>query len=309
MSPLGAVYGAAAARRMAGPGERVDAPVLCVGNFVAGGAGKTPAAIALAKLLRSAGQRVAFLSRGYGGEARTESLRVDPFQHSARGVGDEPLLLARAGPCWVGPDRVASARLAVEAGANVLVMDDGMQNPSLVKDLTIAVVDGEQPFGNGLCLPAGPLRAPIAAQLGYVDAILLVGGDTRTAARVALATRGKPIFRGRLQADAIVAASLIGRPVLALAGIARPEKFFATLTGIGAQVVETAVFADHHAYRPREIEAIVARAVRRGLMLVTTEKDLVRIPPDLAGEVRALPVTMNFEEPTTVKAWLSELLA
>jgi tetraacyldisaccharide 4'-kinase len=259
-------------------------------------------------MLGRAGQRVAFLSRGYGGEARSESLRVDPFQHSARRVGDEPLLLSRAGPCWVGPDRVASARLAVEAGANVLVMDDGLQNPSLFKDLTIAVVDGDSPFGNGLCLPAGPLRAPIAAQLAHVDAILLVGGDARMAARVALTAREKPLFRARLQADAIVAAALIGRPVLAMAGIGRPEKFFATLAGVGAQIVETAVFADHHAYRAREIEAVVRRAARRGLTLVTTEKDLVRLPPQLAGEVQAVPVTMSFDEPAAMKSWLKPLV-
>ena len=185
LSPLGAIYGAATARRMARPGVRVEAPVLCVGNFVVGGAGKTPTALALARLLRAAGERPAFLSRGYGGEAHADSLRVSLNADNARRVGDEPLLLARVAPCYVGPDRVASARLAIEDGASVLIMDDGLQNPALEKTLSLAVVDGEAPFGNGLCLPAGPLRAPIAAQMRHVDALVMIGGDAAAAARAA----------------------------------------------------------------------------------------------------------------------------
>jgi tetraacyldisaccharide 4'-kinase len=307
LRPLGAIYGAATARRMARPGARVSAPVLCVGNFVAGGAGKTPAAIALARLLRAAGERPAFLSRGYGGEARADSVRVAARNDSARRVGDEPLLLARVAPCFVGPDRVASARLAVEDGASVLVMDDGLQNPSLAKTLALAVVDGESPFGNGLCLPAGPLRAPVAAQLPFVDALLMIGGGAETAARLAAEAPRKPLFRASLKADAIAASQLIGRPVLAFAGIAHPEKFFATLAGIGAQVVETAVFPDHWRFRRREIERLQARAARRGLTLVCTEKDFVRLPPESAEEVRALPVTLGFDDPAAVAAWLAGL--
>src|SRR5208283_4813921 len=168
LQPVGALYGAVAARRMRRPGARVGAPVVCVGNFVAGGAGKTPTALELARLLISDGRRVAFLSRGYGGARRAEPLQVDPTLHSAAIVGDEPLLLARVAPCWVGPDRVRSARMAVEAGADVLVLDDGLQNPALEKTLAFAVVDGEAGFGNGLCVPAGPLRAPLAAQAPMV---------------------------------------------------------------------------------------------------------------------------------------------
>ena len=304
LSPLGALYGAATARRMARPGVRVEAPVLCVGNFVVGGAGKTPTALALARLLRASGERPAFLSRGYGGERLADSLRVSLNADNARRVGDEPLLLARVAPCYVGPDRVASARLAIEDGASVLLMDDGLQNPALEKTLSLAVVDGEAPFGNGLCLPAGPLRAPVAAQMRHVDALLMIGGD---AAAAGLLARGKPLFLASLKADAIAASPLIGRPVLAFAGIANPEKFFATLAGIGAQVVETATFPDHWRFRPRELERLAARAARRGLKLVCTEKDWVRLPPAFADEAQALPVTLGFEAPAAVAAWLRQL--
>ncbi len=305
LSPLGALYGAATARRMARPGVRVEAPVLCVGNFVVGGAGKTPTALALARLLRASGERPAFLSRGYGGERLADSLRVSLNADNARRVGDEPLLLARVAPCYVGPDRVASARLAIEDGASVLLMDDGLQNPALEKTLSLAVVDGEAPFGNGLCLPAGPLRAPVAAQMRHVDALLMIGGDAAAAA--GLLARGKPLFLASLKADAIAASPLIGRPVLAFAGIANPEKFFATLAGIGAQVVETATFPDHWRFRPRELERLAARAARRGLKLVCTEKDWVRLPPAFADEAQALPVTLGFEAPAAVAAWLRQL--
>ena len=307
LSPLGALYGAATARRMARPGARVAVPVLCVGNFTVGGAGKTPTAMAMARMLRAAGERPAFLSRGYGGERRAESKRVAERGDSALRVGDEPLLLARVAPCYVGPDRVASARLAIDDGASVLIMDDGLQNPTLEKTLTVAVVDGEAPFGNGLCLPAGPLRAPVKAQMPYVDALVLIGGGEAAVAQAAAAAPGKPLFRARLMADAIAASELIGRPVLAFAGIAQPSKFFATLEGIGAQVVERQVFPDHWAFRPREIERLLVRATRRGLTPVCTEKDFVRLPAAVADGVRALPVTLGFDDASAVAAWLSGL--
>lgn len=307
LSPIGAVYGAAVARRMRGPGEQPPAPVLCVGNFVAGGAGKTPTAIALAKMLLVEGERVAFLSRGYGGEARAENLRVDPNMHGAREVGDEPLLLAKIAPCYVGRDRVSSAKAAVEAGASVLIMDDGLQNPALVKTRTLAVVDGAAPFGNGLCIPAGPLRAPLRDQLPFVDAIVAVGGDIAAVRRIAEAMPDKAIFRARLRADALAAAALIGRPVLAFAGIARPRKFFDTLAEIGATVGLARAFPDHHVFKPREIETLMAEAEELGLVLVTTEKDHVRLPRDFKNEVATLPVSLVFEDPRAMTRWLAGL--
>jgi tetraacyldisaccharide 4'-kinase len=300
LGPLGAVYGEATARRMARPGFKASAPVVCVGNFTAGGAGKTPAAIAIAKLLRGLGERPAFLSRGYGGAARTAPLRVDPTRHGARIAGDEPLLLARAAPCFVGADRVASAMAAIEAGASVLIMDDGLQNPSLCKDFAFAVVDAGAPFGNGLCLPAGPLRAPVAAQMPFVHALVAIGegGSLDDIAG------GRPVLRARVQPDALAASALIGRSVLAFAGIARPAKFFATLEGLGARVAATRVFPDHHPFTSREIEGLLARAAAGGWLPVTTEKDHVRIPPDLARSIAVLPVTLRFEAPEEARRLL-----
>lgn len=307
LQPLGAVYGAMTLRRMARSGTAVSAPVICVGNFVAGGAGKTPVALALGERLAKAGRRVAFLSRGYGGAKRADPLLVDPSMHDARQVGDEPLLLARVAPCFVGPDRVASARLAIAEGANALVMDDGLQNPSLAKALRIAVVDAARGFGNGLCVPAGPLRAPMAGQRAFADAVVLIeAAGARRADLSAIA--GLPIFAARLEADAFAASALIGRPVLAFAGIGAPEKFYATLRGIGAQVAATRAFADHHLYSSGEIEAILREARMARLMPVTTEKDAMRIPAALLREISVLPVALRFDDEAAVAAMLARSL-
>ncbi len=294
---------------MHGPGERAGAPTICVGNFVAGGAGKTPAALALARMLIGDGRRVAFLSRGYGGAERAEPLLVDAAAHTAAMVGDEPLLLAKVAQCWVGADRIRSARSAVEAGANALILDDGLQNPGLVKDLSFAVVDGESGFGNGLCVPAGPLRAPVSAQLPFVQALIVLGGDDAAASRIAALAPGKPLLRASLEPDALAAAPLIGREVVAFAGIARPEKFYATLRRIGAQLVATHDFADHHPYTPREVEALIEEAGRRGALLATTEKDLARLTARQARAVVTLPVTLRFEEPASVRRILRQAVA
>ena len=309
LAPLGALYGLATARRMARPGARVQAAVICVGNFVLGGAGKTPTAIAVARILQGLGERVAFLSRGYGGARRVDPIQVDPAIHNARSVGDEPLLLARVAPCFVGVDRVASAREAIAQGASALVLDDGLQNPSLVKDFTFAVVDGAARFGNGLCFPAGPLRAPPARQMRFVSAQVVLGGPPGALSELRALAPDKPIFAAALEADAIVGATLVGRPVFAFAGIARPEKFVATLENLGARVAARRQFADHHAYDEREIEALLAEAAARGLTLVTTEKDHVRLAPAHRKAVLALPVTLRFETPEPVKALLREALA
>ena len=309
LAPLGAIYGMATARRMARPGVRVEAAVVCVGNFVLGGAGKTPTAIAVARMLQSAGERVAFLSRGYGGARRIEAVRVDPSIHSASAVGDEPLLLARAADCFVAADRVAAAREAIAHGASVLVLDDGLQNPALAKDCVLAVVDGEVRFGNGLCFPAGPLRAPPARQMPFVSAQVVIGGPpSATTALRALAPE-KPVLRATLEADAVAGAALIGRPVFAFAGIARPEKFFTTLEGLGARIAARRRFPDHHAYEAREIDALLAEATARGLTPVTTEKDHVRLAPAYQQAILALPVTLRFETPERVASLLSDALA
>jgi tetraacyldisaccharide 4'-kinase len=309
LQPTGWAYGRATAQRMQGRGERAGAPTICVGNFTVGGAGKTPTALALARMLIGDGRRVAFLSRGYGGPERAEPLLVDADSHKAAEVGDEPLLLAKLAQCWVGADRVRSARSAVEAGADTLILDDGLQNPGLVKDLSIAVVDGESGFGNGLCVPAGPLRAPVSAQLPFVQAVIVLGGDDAAASRIVALAPGKPVIRASLEPDALAAAPLIGREVVAFAGIARPEKFYATLRRVGAQIVATHDFADHHPYTQREVEALIEESRGRGALLATTEKDLVRLSARQARSVMALPVTLRFEEAASVRRILRQAVA
>ena len=276
LTPVSALYGAVAARRMADAGEHADVPVICIGNFTAGGAGKTPAVLAVARALTEAGERPFFLSRGYG-RRLAGPVRVSP-EHRAEEVGDEPLLLAREAPAIVSRDRPAGARLAVEQGASAIVMDDGLQNPSLHKDLSIAVVDGFAGLGNGRVIPAGPLRAPMDAQWPRVRALAVVGsGAAGEAVAREAAARGVPALRARLVPDAAIAARLKGVGVLALSGIARPEKFAESLGACLAHVEEVRIFPDHHVFTSRELAQVGADAARRRLTVVTTEKDAARI--------------------------------
>ena len=301
LRPIGLGYGAVAARRMRRRGEQAGVPVICVGNFTAGGAGKTPTALAVAQRLIDAGERPVFLSRGYGGRLRGP-VRVDPARHGALDVGDEPLLLARIAPAIVAHDRPAGARLAVAEGAGMIVMDDGLQNPSLTKDLTIAVVDGQTGVGNGLCLPAGPLRAPLSAQWPRVDAVIVVGaGAGGDAVADEAERRGKRAIRARLEPDPATAALLRGRRVLAFAGIGRPEKLFATLEACGAQIIARQAFPDHHPFTARDMAGLAVRAEADGLALVTTEKDCARIEtaPALrayASRITPVPVQLVMDD-------------
>jgi tetraacyldisaccharide 4'-kinase len=301
LSPVAAFYGAIAGRRMARPGHVCGVPVVCIGNLTLGGTGKTPTAIAVARWLDAAGHKPFLLSRGYGGTLAGPQ-RVDPQHHRALEVGDEPLLLARAAPTIVARDRIAGATVAQASGAGTIVMDDGLQNPALSKNVSIAVVDGRRGIGNGKVFPAGPLRAPLTCQLERVDALLVVGsGAAGEAATAAAASRGLPVFHGTLKPDETALAELKGRPVLAFAGIGDPEKFFATLAGAGIDVRARLSFADHHRYRADEARDLVARAERDRLVPVTTEKDLARLAGDdnvkaLASMARALPVELSVAE-------------
>lgn len=305
LSPLGAAYGALTARRMDRPGARAGCPVLCLGNFTLGGAGKTPAALALAAMLRARGRIPAFLSRGYGGRM-AGPLRVDPAAHTAPEVGDEPLLLARVAPTVVSRDRVAGAALCRALGADAIVMDDGLQNPSLAKDFSLAVVDAGAGIGNGLVVPAGPLRAPLPRQWPHVAGLVLVGDGAPGAALAREAdVRGLPVHRARLAPEG---ADLAGRRCLAFAGIGRPHKFFATLAEIGATVVAARPFPDHHPFRAGDLRALAAEAGRLGADLVTTEKDAVRLPPDFRRRVRVLGVRLAFADPEALHRHLSAAL-
>ncbi len=301
LSPLAGIYGAVAALRLQSPGRGVGVPVICLGNLTVGGAGKTPAALAVGRLLLGAHERPFFLSRGYGGRL-AGPVRVDPAAHSAAAVGDEPLLLARLAPTIVARDRLAGAKAARLGGANVLVMDDGFQNPALAKDLAILLVDGRRGIGNGRTIPAGPLRAPLEMQIAHAQALVVVGPPAGAAAVAPLARRhGVAIFHGRLDPDRHTLAALGGRKVLAFAGIGDPEKFFATLDEAGIEVAERAGFPDHHRYTAAEAQALIARADVANLVLLTTEKDLARLAGDplvaaLAARASALPVRLVIEE-------------
>lgn len=282
---------------------RAAAPVVCVGNIVVGGAGKTPVALAVAKRLLQMRRHPHFLTRGYGGGS-AGPLRVQPARHDARVVGDEPLLLARVAPTWVARDRAAGARAAIAAGADAIVMDDGLQNGSLAKDLSLVVVDGGYGFGNGRVMPAGPLRETVEAGLARADAVVLVGGDSSGAERT-VAGR-KPVLRARL-APGAGAEDIFNRDVIAFAGIGRPEKFFATLAEIGANVVATRSFADHHFYSPDEVMRLIERAIGREALVVTTEKDAVRLPKEARPMVTVLAVELQWEAPGQIDALLARL--
>jgi tetraacyldisaccharide 4'-kinase len=305
LAPGAACYGAIAARRMARQGVRVGVPVLCVGNFTHGGAGKTPTVTMLATMLQAAGEQPFCLSRGYGGSLAGPK-RVDPHADGAALVGDEALLLARQAPTIVARDRAAGAQAAAAAGASVIIMDDGLQNGSLAKDFTLAVVDGRRGVGNGKVFPAGPLRAPLAAQLKCTDALLLVGGGDG-ASNVIAAAAGLPAFHGRLLPDAGTTAELKARNVLAFAGIGDTEKFFATAAAAGIAIAERRPFPDHHRYTAEEAAELIMQAEHNGLALLTTEKDRARMTGEpllaaLAACAHVLPVTMVVEEADELRA-------
>ena len=292
LSPVGAIYGAVAARRMSRAGYRCARPVICVGNFTAGGAGKTPTAIAIAHELMTMGEAPFFLSRGHGGDWGGAPLQVDAALHAAAMVGDEPMLLARAAPVIVSADKAAGAALAIASGASVIVMDDGLQNASLHKDFCIAVVDAGVGVGNGFCMPAGPLRAPMAAQWPHVQAVALIGQGDRGEAVAAMAD-GRPVLRGALAAEADAAQRMAGLRVCAFAGIGRPEKFYETLEACGAQIMSRTSFPDHHAFKADELAALEKKARSANAQLVTTQKDRVRLPQDFP--VIELPVTLQWD--------------
>jgi tetraacyldisaccharide 4'-kinase len=301
LAPAALCYGAIAGLRLSQRGRAAGIPVICVGNPTVGGAGKTPTALAVARLLLAAGKRPFFLTRGYGGEFAGPVL-VDIATHRAVDVGDEPLLLARLAPTIVSRDRVAGAEAAQSAGADVIVMDDGFQNPSLAKDLSILVVDGRRGIGNGKVLPAGPLRAPLAGQLDHAHALLVVGQITGAEPVLAAAeARGLPVFHARLVPDPKALDALAGNKVFAFAGIGDPEKFFATLREARIDVQMRDAFPDHHPYRGADMLALMVRAEREGLVLATTEKDYVRLvgEPDAAAlldTLKVVPVTLAVNE-------------
>ena len=307
LSPLGHGYAAAGLlRRALARPRRVGASVICVGNLVAGGAGKTPTALAIGDWLKARGRVLHYLTRGYGGKlAGPVAVRAD--RHDVRAVGDEALLLAARAPTWVARDRAAGAMAAVAAGAEVVVMDDGHQNPSLRKDISVVVIDSGFMFGNGRLIPAGPLREPITRGLSRADAVVVVDDPGRARPLGALTGFRGPILRARL-APGAAGYRLVDAPVVAFAGIARPAKFFATLQALGARLLSYHGFADHHTFSPEEIMRLVDMAHADGARLVTTAKDAVRLPPEARAMVEVLEVGLEFESAAALDRLLAPLL-
>ncbi len=303
--PAGAVYAWATRRRVARqPAYAPPVPVICVGNLSAGGSGKTPVAMSIAAILTNRGVAAHLLSRGYRGRL-DGPVRVDLAVHTAGDVGDEPLLLARAAPTWVARDRAAGARAAVAAGAEAIVMDDGHQNPTLRKDLSLVVVDGGFGFGNRRVIPAGPLREPVAAGLARADAVVLVGDDE---AEVGPRLGKTPRLAARLTPSE-EALALRGRRVVAFAGIGRPDKFFETLRALGAELVEAMPFPDHHRFSDEDVMLACEIASSRDAVPVTTEKDYVRLSADARPMVTPVPVLLEWEDPVRILALLDRVVA
>jgi tetraacyldisaccharide 4'-kinase len=306
LAPLAWAWTLATRRRMArGAGVRLGVPVVCVGNLTAGGAGKTPTVIALVERLAARGVAAHVVSRGHGGSL-AGPVRVDERRHTAAEVGDEPLLLAAFGPVWVGRDRAAAARAAVAAGAQAVVMDDGLQNPGLAKDLSIVVVDAGFGFGNGRVMPAGPLREPVAEGLARADLVLAVGSAEERARFAGRWPAARPLVEGALVPLA-TGMDWRGLRAVAFAGIGRPEKFFATLRAEGAELVAAHGFGDHEPFDARILARLEAEAVAARAQLVTTEKDAVRLPAAFRPKVLVLPVRMDLADWGPVDAALARL--
>jgi len=287
-----------------------DVPVVCIGNIVAGGSGKTPVALAIAQYFISIGLRPAFLSRGYGGKISKKAnapVLVDPTAHTADEVGDEPLLLSLTAPCWIGSDRIASAIAATENGADIIIMDDGLQNPSLYKDLTFAVFDGAFGAGNERLIPAGPLRDDLRTAMQDAHAVIVLGEDKRKIA--ARLSHTHPILTAELQPHNMPEDTENSNQYIAFAGIGLPEKFFTMLTEkMELNVLQEIPFADHHPYSAQDEAKLLTLAQKKQATLLTTTKDFVRLSPEMQKDVAVIPVDVMWHDPTALALLIKDYL-
>lgn len=302
LTPFSWIYAAVTARKIAGTTpHKVTAKVICIGNLTAGGVGKSPVVQTLRdRLSKTSSKRVATLSRGYGGKLKGP-LQVDPNTHSAADVGDEPLMLAQRGESWIGADRAAAGQAMSDAGVEIILMDDGFQNPSLTKDLSFVVVDAVARFGNGHVIPKGPLREPVAKGFARADAIILVGEGARPEDLNGVSL---PLLRVSIRSTE----PLQDQPYVAFAGIGRPEKMFDTLDEIGADVRDAVPFPDHHVYRKADLTYLNRLADDHDATLITTEKDFVRLSPGNREGIVTLPVSAVFADTDTLDRLLSPIL-
>lgn len=310
LAPIGALYASATAKRLKKPARfTADVPVLCIGNINAGGTGKTPTTIALLQRLQTRGIDAHVVTRGYGGSIEGP-IQVDERDHKASETGDEPLLLAAFAPTWVSKDRAEGARAAQQAGAEIILMDDGFQNPDLTKDASIVVVDARRGFGNGRCIPAGPLREPVDVGLKRAGLVLSIGGESAQAqfSNVWGAKIASPHAKGQLK-PLETGMDWTGTSFLAFAGIGYPEKFFNTLRGLGATLLQTHALDDHQPLTTSLLARLDADANRLGAQLVTTEKDAVRLPRDYRYRVLTLPVRLELQDWSEIDSLLDRLLA
>ena len=296
LAPIGRLYAAATARRVARPGWCAPVPVICIGNATAGGTGKTTVALDLAARLIARGLSVAFLTRGYRGSLTG---RVDPTRQPIAMTGDEARLLAAMAPTYMGPDRAITAQAAIAGGATCLVMDDGLQNPTVQKR-SLLVIDGAAGIGNGRIIPAGPLREPLAAAARRCRAAVIIGPDDHGIARSLMI----PVLHAHLECQGEIA----GLRLFAFAGIGRPGKFHDTLRAAGADVAGIRDFPDHHRFTDSEFAAVLHAARRLGAEAVTTPKDAIRLTADQRAKIRIADVRLVWDDPAGLDAVLDAML-